>query len=192
MKRIISLVLILVLVLTFGGCKKKKEEVEDNTLSPGDLPGKVFSSEFILALDKTDWYTSLVLKDDATFEGNYHSEKNGTVYYCNFYGKFTDIKKINDYSYSLVLESLNYDDYIGKKTVKNGKEYKAEYPYGLEKGKRFILYTPDTPVSELSTNVLAWWPKLKEHYKEPYKTLSTYALVNTNEETNYAFFICEE
>ena len=193
MKRILSLVLIVVFLLGLGGCKSKKQ---GKAIKISDLPENTFSSTFVYSLDESDWYTSVTIKDDATFVGEYFTEKsentgsdfpNGTVYYSHFSGKFTNIRKINDYTYSLTLEEVDVEDYIGKETIKDGKKLKSTYPYGIHNGKRFLLYTPDTPVSELSNVVLAWWPKLKEHHKNPYKTISCYALVN--EETNEAFFV---
>ena len=31
---------------------------------------------------------------------------NGTLYYCDFYGKFTQPEKINDYTYEMQLENI--------------------------------------------------------------------------------------
>ena len=69
-----------------------------------------------------------------SFEGSYYDADmgdrgenypNGTVYLCNFSGKFTDITQVNDYTYSMTLE--------------NGELYvTAEGRRGMDRGWRTL------------------------------------------------------
>ena len=64
------------------------------------------------------WGTGLTMAADGSFSGEYHDSDmgdsgddypDGTVYLCNFSGKFTEIKQLDDHSYSLTLEELSSD-----------------------------------------------------------------------------------
>ena len=55
------------------------------------------------------WGTILTIQEDGSFEGNYHDANmgdigegypNGSVYICEFSGKFTEPKKENNFTYS--------------------------------------------------------------------------------------------
>ena len=69
------------------------------------------------------WGTSLTLEQDGTFSGQFHDSDmgaigedypNGTVYLCHFSGRFSDIEKVDEYSYSMTLSELNCDDEGGE------------------------------------------------------------------------------
>ena len=62
----------------------------------------------------------------------------------------------------------------------------ASDPYGLEEGTEFILYLPDTPISEVPEEFLIWWPYLFEHDTDPFDTLSCYGILNVA--MGYGFF----
>ena len=198
MKRILSFLLIFVLIFSFAACKGKDKE-KGTPINITELPKEVFSSSFVFALDTNDWYSSFTLKNDGSFRGKYYTEKkentgtdfpNGTIYYCDYYGYFTDIKKLNDYSYSLTLNKVKTQEHIGKETIENGVKKVITYPYGIESGEEFILYTPSTPVSEVDSKVLVWWPEFKEHQTNAKETLGSFAIVNVK--TNEAFFVRNE
>ena len=187
MKRILSLVLIVVFLLGLGGCKNKKQ---GKAIKISDLPENTFSSTFVYALDESDWYTSVTIKDDATFVGEYFTEKpentgsdfpNGTVYYSHFSGKFTNIRKINDYTYSLTLEEVDIEDYIGKEVIenqlKNGVEKKliafemtdraiARHGYPIHLGEEEIGYVTSGCVAPfLNKNIGLGYIKTSKNLK---------------------------
>lgn len=138
------------------------------------------------------WYTVLTLKPDGTFNGSFHDSEmgsigegypNGTVYTSEFSGTFTDINKIDDYSYSMILEKINIDKAESEEWIDDGILYISSLPYGLE-GKKFTLYTPDTPIEKLSEEFLIW----KQIPQEDTTKLSVYGLYN---ESNGAAFFAE-
>ena len=198
MKRILSLTLVLIMIFSFAACKGNKNKTAGTPISSDALPNSVFSNKFVYTSNIDEWYSSFTMKKDGSFRGKYFTEKkdstgedypNGTVYYCDYYGYFTDIKQLNDYSYSLQLDKVNTQELVGKETIENGVRKIVTYPYGIESGKEFILYSPETPVSKVSSKVLVWWPYFKEHQTSPKEKLGCYAIVNTK--TNEAFFILD-
>ncbi len=146
--------------------------------------------EFTFSSGAGAWHTTLTVNPDGSFTGIYNDSDaaigedypNGTKFICEFSGKFKDITKINDYTYSLTLKKLQAKHEEGEEWIEDGIKYIASSPYGIQGGDEFLLYTPQTPVSELSEEFLSWYnsdQKLKEK-------LSCYAILNIA--TNEGFF----
>ncbi|MFV0519171.1 MAG: hypothetical protein ACK5LY_02745 [Lachnospirales bacterium] len=109
------------------------------------------------------WGTYLELGEGGTFFGEYHDSDmgdigegypNGTQYYCEFDGKFVLEEKIDDYTYLLTLEELNYE--IPENEIIEGVYRVYTDPYGVEGDDKFILCLPGKPLSELSETVVSW------------------------------------
>lgn len=168
----------------------KAEPVEVEML-PEEIP-----TQFVFASGAGAWSTILNLNQDGSFEGFYHDSEmgsnadeypKGTVYMCNFSGKFDNIVKVNEYMYSMTLDEITTEHEKGEEWIKDEIRYIASNPYGIHDGEEFILYLPETPVSELPENFLNWCPFRKGIQKEPLPdTLSCYGLLNVN--TNDGFF----
>ena len=79
---------------------------------------------------------------------------NGTVYLCHFSGRFLNIEKVDEYSYSMTLSELNCDDEGGEEWIEDGICYVPAAPYGMEDGETFVLYLPDTPTDGLDEDFL--------------------------------------
>lgn len=164
------------------------------------------------------WSTFLTLRPDGSFEGKYGdtdmadggSSYRTIEYVCNFHGRFGDIRKVTDASWSMALEDLVIDTErpIGEEWIKGNTLYISSAPYGLSKrddedgsiplqpGAPFMLYTPEAsgkPGGELygienepwPNRFWDWWPG---HYNisESGGTLGCYGLRNM--ETGYGFF----
>lgn len=125
------------------------------------------------------WGTSLKIQGKGTFSGSYHDSDmgdtgdgypNGTCYVCDFTGSFrvTDIK---DYTITLEMTSLTSKKAAGTTWIEDGVQYVASGAYGLEGGTEFILYTPNTPISQIPEEALSWSYDLPES-----GTLDCYAL----------------
>ena len=139
------------------------------------------------------WSTDLTLEPDGSFAGEYHDTDmgdsgddypDGTMYTCTFSGKFTDIKQLDDHSYSLTLDELTSDYEQDKEWVEDGVRYVSSEPYGVEEGKDFILYLPDTPTNGLDEEFLSWWPG--QYQEDQSDTLGFYGLYNVD--MGYGFF----
>lgn len=144
------------------------------------------------------WYSSITIQSDGSFTGNHHDSEmgdvgedypKGTRYDCTFAGQFTNIRQINDYTFSLTLESIDLTtDYEqGYSYIEDGLRIVVSYPVGLmnEDGtkavKEFLLYTPEAPISALSEEFRMWMP-----HSESTDILSRYGLYNA--ETKIGFF----
>ena len=133
------------------------------------------------------WGTEITLYRDGTFYGSFHDSEmgstgkgypNGTVYICNFSGKFVDIEQIDENSYRMHLVSLATEHEEGFEWIENEILYIASYPYGLDGGDEFVFYLPDTPTGQLSEDFLSWWPGRYESFENPKATLSYYGILN--------------
>lgn len=157
---------------------------------PKDLP-----DSFILSSGAGAWSTELHIDLAGNFDGSYHDSdmgdigngyQNGSIYICEFNGKFTNIKKLNEYSYSMELEYIDTEEESGKEWIENEIRYIASDPYGLEEGKDFVLYIPGTPLSELSDELVDWlsMPLVWESDSRP-ETLPFYVLYNVTTERGF-------
>lgn len=170
-------------------------ESTESTLS-GEilLPLPQEPTELYFSSGAGGWYTSLLLYPDGSFTGSHHDSDMGivsdaypygTAYICNFSGKFENITKINDYSYSMTLTQLETDRPEAEEWIEDGIRYIQSYAYGLDGGTEFVFYLPQAPLSELSEDFRMWWP-LRFDWDVTYETLSCYAIRNVAKD--YGFF----
>lgn len=156
-----------------------------------------FPMDLLFASGAGAWGTTLTLNPDGTFEGQYHDSNmgengdgypNGTVYYCNFSGRFGSMMKLNDYSYYMRLEELVYDTDIGREQLgtEEGLRYVTAEPYGIAGGEEFIFYLPGTPADVLNEDFLNWWPDAYLWRSGELSTLNCYGIHNVN--TGEGFF----
>lgn len=149
------------------------------------------------------WYSTITIHADGSFEGEFQDTNmgeladeypNGTVYYCNFSGKFTIPQKLTDVSYSLTLERVEVDEENKEDYIEDGVLYKQAYPYGIMNvdnsgyANDFILYTPEAETEGLREEFLFFWPE--RFGAEPNGKLNLYGLLNT--ETDEGFFSTSE
>ena len=148
------------------------------------------------------WSTKLVIHSNGSFEGEYIGSEaetgeeypNGTMYECKFSGYFSKPKKVNDYTYSLSLESLEIEGEVGQTRIEDGMLIKTWNPYGLMNiddsgyAKEFLLYAPNAPTSEMREEFLSWWPE--RFGADPNGMLGVYGLQNL--ETSDGFFTYRE
>lgn len=122
-------------------------------------------SNFEFASGAGAWSTELTLNGDGSFTGYYHDSDmgdsndaypDGTVYICNFTGKFTVPVQINDYTYSMKLESLQTEGNSGEEYYENNQRFVYSEPYGLENANELLIYTPGSPISELPEDLTVW------------------------------------
>lgn len=124
----------------------------------------VSNLEFYFASGAGAWCTELHIHADGTFEGLHHDSDmdtgadypDGTVYYCNFSGKFTQPEKVNDYTYSMRIENLECEQEEGKVEIMDGVRYIGSYAYGLDDAEELLIYLPGSPLRELPEEYLRW------------------------------------
>lgn len=173
---------------TEGPAQAIPTTVPDDGSAP-DLFGKL-PENFTFSSGVGGWRTKLYLKADGTFSGEYTDSDlgitgkkypKGMVYICNFTGKFSTPKKVNKYTYSTTLESLQIKEKPGGVYYKNGKKYIASEAYGIEGGREFLIYLPSAPLSKLSDAIVTSLP-----YASNLGTkLKRYAIYNVSEQGTF-------
>ncbi len=136
MKRNVMAVLLIInlMVLACGcGDKGKGADVpEESAFSFEDLAGIEFQFD-------SKGRTTVVIHADGSFQGEYFDVDSGstgedfqeTEYRCDFSGQFTQPVKVNDYTYSVRIEEMNYKKEEGKEEIKEGVRYIYSDAYGL-------------------------------------------------------------
>ena len=140
------------------------------------------------------WGTYMTLNIDGSIEGSYRDSDmgvvgngypNGTAYVCEFSGKFNNMKQIDNTTYAITLSEINTERAEGEEWIEDGIRYISSGPYGLEEGKEFLLYTPQTPVKNLTEEFIQWGYG-SVGLDSSRKTLECYGLYNTK--MGYGFF----
>lgn len=125
------------------------------------------AQEFVFCSGVGGWETYLTINPDGTFTGQYHDSNLGesgdgydsTVYISTFHGRFKDIRKKDDLTYTMKLDTLEteetqdtwIEDQDGVRVL-----YIASPPYGMDGGTNFELYLPGTQKSNLPDDYISW------------------------------------
>lgn len=124
---------------------------------------KLLPKSFSFSSGAGAWATNLDLDIDGSFVAQYHDTNmgeigdgfpNGTIYVCNFKGKFSNPERINDYTYLMNLESMEIIEEPGGIYYEDGVKYVYSEPYGFDNAEEFLIYIPGIPISELPENFL--------------------------------------
>lgn len=168
------------------------EKATENESENKETPVEVFAEmpdEFWFSSGAGAWGTVLYLQDDGTFEGQYHDSDmgsigdgypNGTVYICNFKGKFSTPIPVSDYVYSTTIEYMETDP-IGEEYIKDEIKYIVSSPYGLENAGEILFYLYGTPRAEIVEGFISWMPRCEMTTDN----LDCYGIYNVNEETGF-------
>lgn len=126
---------------------------------------QVLPDSFSFSSGMGAWATYFHINADGTFEGQYHDTNigesgdgypNGTVYICNFSGKFSEPKQIGQYIYSMKLEKLETKEKPGEISFEEGVRYIGSEPYGFDMADDFYIYCPGIQISELEEGFVSW------------------------------------
>lgn len=173
-------------VFVLGGCETKQKKEESQNLDLAELEEsdkqqeveesqEVSEREFLFE-DLADlefyfssgvgaWWTELYIHEDGTFDGVYRDSDmgvtgeeypDGTMYYCDFSGKFTQLEKVDDYTYSMQIEHLEYAHTEGDEEIVDGIRYIYSLPYGLDNAEKLLIYLPGIALDELPEEYLSW------------------------------------
>ena len=181
----------------------KQATTEPTTTKPStttaDLTKTLFSklegNSFVFSSGVGGWGTELKIKPDGSFSGEYHdwdavsddeNAPNGNLAKCTFNGKFSNLKKVNDYTYSRDISHIEYENEPGTSEIIDGMKYEYTTPYGMEGSGPVLIYTPDAPVSELPEQFLSWACHLKGSSDLDGK-LGFYGLFNTSQKFDADF-----
>ena len=119
------------------------------------------------------WSSDLTMQEDGSFVLNYHDSDMGssgegydaTVYVCEASGRFDQVQKINDTTYTMHLAELSVENQPGAEWIReeygSRVRYVASDPYGLDDTETVTVYMPGTPLDVIPDDAL-----FKNFYKE--------------------------
>ena len=132
---------------------------------PLDVFGEIADVDFYLSSGVGAWGTSLRINADGTFTGDYHdtdmgdtgeSYPSGTMYSCEFSGKFGNPQKVDDFTYSFELDYLREDAPKEEFIDDHGVRIAPAEEYGLETGRTYMLYLPGSEMNALPEEFVRW------------------------------------
>lgn len=138
------------------------------------------------------WGTHIDIENDGSFVGQYHDTEmgdagednpNGTVFICNFSGKFSNPEQIDEYTYSMKLEWLETDGNLGDTYIEDGTMYINSEPYGFDDADEFIIYAPGIQISDLPEGFVVWLYGFMN--VETTKVLPYYGIYNVSGEEGF-------
>lgn len=149
---------------------------------PEDLP-----EELTFCSGAGAWRTNLALTSDGSFTGQF-TDWDAAVQYpgglyriCTFSGTFSDLRQLDEHSYSMMLENLTCQETEGEEWVEDGTLYIGSTPYGLEGGTAFYLYRPEASTDVLTTESLqVEWPDWNLPETVPEGVLGCWMLYNAD------------
>ena len=127
--------------------------------------------------------TSITFNKNGYFTGswsclheNRYGEKNpnGTCYFGDFKGRISNVKKINNYTYSFYIADITLVNWEDKPDswYENGILYERSFPAVLSMYTEQYLYLPNTPLSAISSDI--YDDNQYKNYDENDKYLGTY------------------
>jgi len=136
-------------------------ETTEETFSFAELA----ALQFCFSSGAGGWATMLTINEDGSFSGEYHDGEmglvsddypKGTVYRCDFSGQFTQPVKVNEYTYSIQIREMNYEEVAGKEEIIDGVLFCYSDVYGLEGAENILIYLPGAPLAELPEEFRGW------------------------------------
>lgn len=156
--------------------------------------------QFVFSSGAGAWQTILNINEDGTFQGYYSDSDmgdtgegypNGINYSSTFEGKFTAPKRVNDYTYSMLIESIKLEKEVGNEEIIDGIKYIYSEPYGLNDAKEIYIYTTQAPLKELPEGFRSWVGYMDlSDVKDEY--LPFYGLYNVETESGFSSYLIDE
>lgn len=181
MKKILSIILCLVIVLSFAACDNSDENKKDievdtagniveDVVKVKEVKNIEFPFEdtlnFSLANGIGNWQNDLFLKPDGTFTGNFYDldigetgedYPNGTYYHNEYSGKIKDLKAVDLYSFEFYIDEIEYKYEKGLEKIEDEiKDIAIDDVTGINKNSKYILYMPYVPVKNLPEQIDTW------------------------------------
>lgn len=140
------------------------------------------------------WGVGIEVAEDGSFNGEYHDTNmgesgegypHGTIRQCKFYGKFNNVSKIDEYTYTCELEYLYNEVPEGTEEIVDLVRHIYTGAYGMEGGSNFLILLPGKPRSELTPGMLNWYGNTTGEGQDPSGVITRYCIYNV--EGGYLF-----
>ena len=114
------------------------------------------------------WSTDITISEDGSFDGSYYDSDmgdtgegypNGTMYVCDFTGKFDVPQPTDDeyiYTTKLLELTLRDADKVGTTEIEDDTRYIYTEPYGFDDADEFLIYLPGASLSAMTEECLSW------------------------------------
>ena len=120
--------------------------------------------EFYFASGAGGWRTVLHIDGSGGFSGTYSDSDMGSgengihriQQRCDFAGQLTQPVQVNDYTYSVRIDRIEYEKEAGTEEVIDGTQYCYTDPYGLEDAEELLIYLPGAPLGQLPQEFRSW------------------------------------
>lgn len=181
-----KIILLLIVSMLLGCSVEPKDTVEISFADISNL-------EFCFTSGAGAWCTLLYINEDGTFRGNFMDTNmgdtgvdypKGTVYYSDFYGQFTQLKKVDSKTYTFEIAYIEYSHESGEE-IKDGTKYIYTSAFGLDGAEKLYLYLPGKNKAELPEGYKSWLLgyETKEERMKP--ELSFYGIYNESDECGF-------
>lgn len=185
--------------------EEKEPEVQEAVQQPAEAEEfslqDISNCVFCFSSGAGAWSTELRINADGSFEGHYQdadmgdigeSYPGGTLYVCDFTGKFGALEKVDSFTYKMKLESLEIEQQpSGKAEVIDDVLNVYSTAYGIDGGEDFYLYLPGAEFLALPESFRGWVnnfiPDGSEEGKLPF-----YGLYNEKMEEGFYGYEYEE
>lgn len=141
--------------------EKVENPVETSDLTFADLSKRLFG----FSSGAGGWGEEFTMEKDGYFTGKYYDldmgstgegYEDGTWYYSSYSGHFTDLTKVNEYTYEMKLSDISYKETVGTEEIIDNNRYVYTDSYCLGDNNTFMVYLPGTPLTSLSEEVWIW------------------------------------
>lgn len=207
-KKITVFMLILAMVVSVVGCGKDntnsnsginmKDDNSSNMESETESSffARLKGNQFVFASGAGAWATVIKIDADGSFEGSYHDSDmgsigagypNGTRYFSEFTGQFTEPEKVNDYTYKMTVAEIEYANEVGSEEILDDVLYSYSNAHGLAGAEEILIYLPGAPIAELPEDYMIW-AKGSAYIEEGTKELPFYGLYNVTEAFGFSSY----
>lgn len=214
-KRVITFFLMLSMALSLFGCGNNEEDMgqdseqyneqntEQNTEQQREevsLFDELKGNRFVFASGAGAWGTELLIGEDGVFEGQYHDSDmgsigagypNGTVYFCAFTGQFSEPEKVNEYTYKMTINTIEYANEAGSEEILDEVLYSYSEAYGLFGAEEMLIYLQGAPIAELPEEYMSW-VRGSAYIEEGTTALPFYGLYNEAEQCGFSSYNLKE
>jgi len=178
-----------------------EEQIADGTEAVPEVQVTAFSFAdvenlyFYFSSGAGGWYTVLYIHGDGSFDGHFQDSDmgdtadeypNGTLYYSDFSGRFTEPEQVDDLTYRFRIASMDFPYGFGEE-IKDGIRYCYSSAYGLDEAEDLYLYLPGSKVKDLPEEFRTW-----VGYYDPdavaEEELPFYGLYNENAENGFSSY----
>lgn len=202
-KRIMLFALMLSMVLSVCGCGNNEEDSEQHSEQNREelsLFDELKGNRFVFASGAGAWGTELLIGEDGSFKGQYHDSDmgstgagypNGTRYFSEFTGQFSEPEKVNEYTYKVIINTIEYTNEVGSEEILDEILYSYSEAYGLFGAEEILIYLPGAPIAELPEDYVIW-AKGSAYIEEGTTDLPFYGLYNVTEMCGFSSYNIKE